>query len=150
MSQFVRATCRLLVEHFNNITTLDSNGCGFHSRVFSHVLHPEEKFILEGYSAGALTGQPTRLEHLVPCIVLFNETKRLLDEGKLTRDEIAQLLQKHWRVARITQSEQQTLDYIHKLKTTMPIGWKYETDSTLARLEVAHIKLQPAPCHALA
>lgn len=140
MSQFVYATCRLLVEHFRNIDSLDSNGLGFHSRLFSHILHPEEKFILEGCSEGAIARRPTRLEHLVPCVVLFTETKRLLREGRLTGDEIAKLLQKNWRVARITKAEQELLDNVHK--STMPTGWDYETGSPLARLLIAKIELK--------
>ncbi len=141
MSKFVYATSRLLVEHFKNIHSLDSGGLGFHSRLFSHALHPEEKFILEGQSQGVIAGEPSRLEHLVPCMVLFTETTRLLKEGRLTSDEIAQLLQKHWRVARITKKEQETLDNERGLKSSMPPGWNYETGSTLARLEAAKIVL---------
>lgn len=142
MSQFVYATCQLLVEHFKNINSLDSNGLGFHSRLFSHVLHPEEKFILEGRTEGVIAGEPSRLEHLVPCVLLYTETKRLLKEGRLSSDEIAKLLQRHWRVARITKIEQELLDNKHGLKSTMPVGWDYETGSTLARLNVAEIKLK--------
>jgi len=147
MSQFIIATCNLLVEHFSNIMLIeDSNGYGFNSRVFSHLLHPEEKFILEGYSLGAISGEPIRLEHLVPCKVLYNETRRLLTEGQLSKHEIALLLQKHWRVAYITKSEQEKLDSQYKLKTIMPSEWVYETGDTLARLKVAKIELQPLPC----
>ncbi len=142
MTQFITATCLLLVEHFLNIKANPSE-YGFNSRVFSHVLHPEEKFILEGCSAGTIAGEPSRLEHLVPCIVLYNETKRLLADGKLSKTEIASLLQKHWRVARITKEEQRRLDYECKLKMSMPEGWVYETGDTLARLKVAKIELQP-------
>lgn len=142
MTQFITATCLLLVDHFLNIKS-NPTGYGFNSRVFSHVLHPEEKFILEGCSAGTIAGEPSRLEHLVPCLVLYNETQRLLANGKLSKVEIALLLQKHWRVARITHEEQKRLDSKHK--QTMPKGWVYETGDTLARLKVAGIKLQPPP-----
>lgn len=142
MKEFHSATCRLLVDHFYNIANLDSNGYGFNSRIFTHILHPENKFILAGYSQESLQTGERQLEHIVPCKVLYEETRRLLSEGRLTRVEISELLQKHWRVAYISSRERKCLDSKHKCD--MPIGWCFETGDTLERLKLANIQLEPS------
>lgn len=141
MNDFVLATCELLVAHFRNLQMPSANGRGFHTRVFSHVLHPEEQFVSAGRSELSTKGGATRLEHIVPCRVLFDETIRLIREGQLSDQDIAKLLAKHWRVARLAQSEQQALDRVHR--HTMPAGWRFDDGDTFARLALLGITLQP-------
>lgn len=89
MSAFVFATCELLVAHFRNLVMPEALGHGFHSRVFSHLLHPEERFVFAGRSQLSTTGVETRFEHLVPGRVLYQESTRLICEGELSDAEIA-------------------------------------------------------------
>lgn len=141
MNAFVLATCELLVAHFRNLEMPEALGYGFHSRVFSHLLHPEERFVFAGQSQLSTTGVETRLEHLVPCRVLHQETIRLIHEGALSDAEIARLLASSWRVARIAHSEQQFLD--RSYKQCMPDGWRIEQGDVMARLKLCNIELQP-------
>lgn len=137
--QIVYKTCLLLVRHFKNLTELDSYG--FNSRIFEHMLHPERHFVFAGTSASVTPDAKTHPEHIVPCAVMIHECKRLIKEGLLPEEEIAALLQKHWKVAIITKEEQKCLDFEKGLKSTMPDGWRFEDGDTFARLNNAGIRL---------
>ncbi len=139
----VYATCILLVAHFRNLIQLSKNGLGFHTRIFSHMLHPEKEFIYAGQSEKVTTETPTHPEHVVPCAVLVTECQRLIKAGTHSDEEIAVLLKKHWKIATITQEERQFLDGKSNLgyKSKMPINWTFETGNTFARLEEAKIVL---------
>lgn len=81
----------------------------------------------------------TRLEHVVPCRVLYQESTRLICEGELSDAEIARLLASHWRVARLARSEQKMLDQAYKQR--MPDGWRFQDGDTLSRLKLSNIEL---------
>jgi hypothetical protein len=107
------------------------------------MLHPECEFVFAGISTKVGTDTPTHPEHVVPCAMLVTECQRLIKEGKCSNQEIARLLQKHWRVAIITKDEQKRLDSDLKLKSKMPPGWRFENGDTFARLTIAKIELVP-------
>ena len=132
-------TCQLLVSHFRNLVELDT--CGFNSRIFEHMLHPENRFVFAGTSISVNSETKTHPEHVVPCAFMIEECKRLIRERLHTDFEIAALLQRHWKVATITKIEQANLDYELGLKSKMPPGWKFEDGDTYARLKLAGVTL---------
>jgi hypothetical protein len=134
----ITRTCHLVVAHLRNVD--QHGGKGLHTRLFSHLLHPEEDFVFAGRSIRLQPGMPSRLEHVVPCAVMLRECRRLIGEGSAD-EAIALLLASHWRVARITLDEQQRLDKALRLKSTMPAGWRFESGATLARFTAAGITL---------
>ncbi|WP_146164454.1 hypothetical protein [Agitococcus lubricus] len=140
-SDIVYKTCLLLVHHFHNLIYHSDRKTGFHTRIFSHVLHPEKAFVYVGQSEKVTAETPTHLEHVVPCAILISECKRLIKAGNHTLQDIAVLLQTHWNVAIITKKEQTFLDVDLGYKSTMPDGWTFETGNTLARFELAKIRL---------
>jgi hypothetical protein len=137
--ELVYRTCVLLVQHFRNLIDARAGGfnCGFHSRIFQHMLHWEFDFVGIGQSAEVTNESGFHPEHVVPCAVLISETCRLIEGNVLNDTEIAKLLQKHWKIARIT--KEQALGIDKHYKSTMPPSWCFESGETLARL--AHIKL---------
>lgn len=140
---FVYETCLLLVAHFRNIIQFSEKGFGFNTRIFSHILHPEKEFVYAGQSKNVNTETPTHPEHVVPCATLITECQRLIRAGTLSDEEIATLLQKHWKLATITKEEQGILDLKLGHKSTMPANWDFETGDTFARLKEAGIVLIP-------
>lgn len=143
--EIVYQTCLLLVQHFRNL--LNAGDVGFHSRIFEVMLHKEYDFVGIGKSASVTKDAATHPEHVVPCAWMIREVKRLIGDGNLTDAEIAKLLQKHWKVAKITKEEASRLDSKEPkgrgYKDTMPPGWRFETGKTLARLEAGEITLIP-------
>ena len=138
-NDIVYETCVILVRHFRNL--IKGGRRGFHSRIFSYMLHPEDEFVNAGRSVKATTETPTHPEHVVPCAVLISESCRLIEEGALSDEEIASLLQKHWKIATIAKFEQEYLDSELKYKSVMPSGWTFENGDTFARLDEAGISL---------
>jgi hypothetical protein len=51
------------------------------------------------------------------------------------------MLGKYWRTAEITRKEALYLDHELGLKTSMPVGWNWDTGSVKARLMAADIEL---------
>ncbi|MGJ0483974.1 MAG: hypothetical protein ACR65R_05490 [Methylomicrobium sp.] len=137
--EIVYRTCKTVVRHIRNHVEEDRGG--IHTRLFSHILHPENDFVCLGKSSATNSSEDTHPEHVVPCVVLVEETRRLIREGQLTDDDIAKLLQKHWKIALITKNEARTIDYELGYKSTMPEGWCFETGDTLARLRAANINI---------
>lgn len=137
----VYATCVLLVAHFRNLIQFSKNNLGFHTRIFSHMLHPEKEFVYAGKSEKVTSETPTHPEHVVPCATLVTECQRLIRAGTHSDQAIAVLLQKHWKVATITKEEQEILDAKSKFgyKSTMPPDWTFETGNTFARFIEARI-----------
>lgn len=135
----VQKTCCLLISHFRNL--VEHGGFGFHTRLFSHMLHPEHRFVFAGESQAVTEGTSRHPEHVVPCAKLITECQRLIREGSLSDEEIASLLSKHWKVATITKEEQRLLDYELGLKSDMPSGWRFEDGDTFARFSLAGIVL---------
>ena len=132
----------LLVQHFRDC--LERGGKGFHSRVFTYFLHPEQHFVAVGQSQAVIDGEPSHPEHLVPCAVLINESCRLIDEGVKDAD-IAALLAKHWKIGFISKQQANHLDSKNGLglKHRMPESWEFETGSPYERLKRGQIELLP-------
>lgn len=137
-SPIVLKTCTLLVAHFRHL--LEHGGSGFHTRLFSHMLHPEVQFVFAGTSIAVQPGVPTHPEHVVPCAVLISECRRMIQEGAPDA-QIAALLARHWKLATITKEEQRHLDYHWGYKSKMPPGWRFEDGDTFARFRAANIVL---------
>ena len=138
----VYKTALLLVEHFSHCN--QRGGLGLHSRIFSYMLHPEEEFVAAGQSQAVIDGANHHLEHVVPCAVLISEVNRLINKG-MPKEEIAELLTKHWKIVIISKEEAGHLDGKEglNLKTKMPEGWQFETGDTFRRLELAKINILP-------
>ncbi len=105
------------------------------------MLHWEYDFVGIGTSKEAADKGEFHPEHVVPCAVMITEVKRLISEGILSDDEIAKLLKKHWKIARITKDQAKYIDYKLGLKSSMPDGWSFEGGDTLARLKEANISI---------
>jgi hypothetical protein len=150
----VYETCVLLVKHYRNLLRDQRENnivrpLGCNSRLFEHMLHPEKFFVYAGKSKKVTSDTPTHPEHVVPCAFLMEECLRLIKEEKCTDEEIAKLLQKHWKLVDITKEEQRKLDLSENnggvgLKSTMPPGWTLENGDTFARLTEAGIDWVPA------
>lgn len=84
-------------------------------------------------------------EHLVPCVLLRNRAFEMYWDGQTEKD-VAEMLGKFLRIAKITRAEAHYLDHELfkgiKLKTDMPAVWNWETGSVMARLEEAGIELE--------
>jgi len=123
---------------------MERDGKGRHSRVFSYFLHPEMDFVGVGKSQEVIDGKAPHPEHVVPCIVLINESCRLLKEG-VPETEVARLLSKHWKIVLISKEEAGRLDSKDGtgLKCRMPENWRFESGDTYERLKQAGIKWLP-------
>jgi hypothetical protein len=139
--EIVYRTCQVLVRLFRNNYEEDERGC-IHTRLFSHILHPETDYVLLGYTEEARLDPKPHLEHVVPCATLVTEVCRLIKEGLLPDDQIASLLQKHWKVAYLSQQQAHCLDHGLRYKYSMPDGWNFEEGDTYARLIKASIRLE--------
>ena len=135
-------TALQLVDHFSDC--LQTAGRGVHSRIFSHLLNPEQEFVAIGQSQEVIDGAPSHVEHIVPCAVLIKESCELIKNGE-PREKIAKLMVKHWKIAYISKEQAKNLDTKDglNLKNTMPKGWDYKTGDTKARLNEAKIDLMP-------
>lgn len=138
--QIVHRTCLVLVRHIRN--HVEEGRGGIHTRLFSHILHPEVDYVYAGRSPEAVTDLDIHPEHVVPCAVLVDETRRLVIENKLNDDEIAQLLQRHWKIALITKKQARDIDVNLGYKSSMPRDWCFETGDTFARLKLAEIAIE--------
>jgi hypothetical protein len=131
--------CKALVALFRD--QVEASLDCVHSRIFNYVLHPESKYVDCGTSSEAKSGEPPHPEHVVPCAVLISECFRLIKENNHSDEEIAKLLQRHWKIATISKSEAKILDSDLGLKSRMPYGWRFEDGDTLARLKLAGITI---------
>jgi hypothetical protein len=131
-------TCLTLVKHFR---MMKENNLAIHTRLFSHILHPEQNFVHIGSSENVTENTKNHPEHVVPCAVLIDESCRLIENGEMMDEAIASLLQKHWKIATITKDEAKYIDQKLGYKSKMPKGWCFETGDTLARLNKAKIDL---------
>lgn len=107
------------------------------------MLHWEYDFVGIGQSAEVTNESGFHPEHVVPCAFLIEETCRLIEENVLAETEIATLLKKHWKIARITKEQAKQIDFGLGYKSKMPPGWRFESGETLARLDAAKIALLP-------
>lgn len=139
IDEIVYRTCKTVVQHVKY--HVEEERGGIHSRFFSYILHPEQDFVCVGESAEVLAGAPVHPEHLVPCVVLIQEVRRLLSEERLTDEQIARLLQRHWKIGCISKEQAKRLDYELGYRSTMPAGWCFETGDTFERLTAGRINL---------
>lgn len=136
-STIISQTCQLLVAHIRNLLEAGYNS---NSRLFSHMLHPEKDFVFAGKSIAVTAETPTHPEHVVPCAFMIKEIQRMIKDGAQD-EQIASLLNKHWKVATITKEEQQRLDFKLGYKSTMPPEWRFEDGDTFKRFELADITI---------
>ncbi len=139
--QIVHRTCLIIVRHIRN--HVEEGRGGIHTRLFSHILHPEVEYVYAGRSPEVVVDSDIHPEHVVPCSVLVDETRRLIieDKANVKEIEIAQLLQRHWKIAFITKKQAHDIDVRLGYKSNMPLGWCFETGDTFERLKLARIKV---------
>lgn len=132
----------LLVQHFEYC--IQRGGNGNHSRIFSYILHPEKDYVAVGRSQEVIDSAKPHPEHVVPCATLIEESMRLIKEG-MPKQEIAELIAKHWKIVYISKDQASYLDTKKgiNMKYKMPDGWNFETGDTYARLKLANIDVLP-------
>ena len=135
-NSFMKPLC--CVQHLRNAIKFQK---ATHSRFMENLAHPEDYFLLCGESKKyRAEGGKKYNEHIVPLVVLRDQSKRLIEEGK-DDEYIAKLFAKHWKLAHITKDEAAIMDKKLGLKSRMPDGWSFEEGNTFARLEAASIEL---------
>ena len=142
----VYKTSLVLVEHFLNYIEQKKLGVhlGVHSRILSYILHPEVEFVTVGRSQKVADGAISHPEHIVPCSIIIWESIRLLEEGK-SKEEVAKLIAKHWKIVLISKDEANFIDTKKglNLKSSMPDNWNFETGDSFERLNLAGIQVLP-------
>ncbi len=86
------------------------------------------------------TKENTYREHIVPCIMIFNQAVTMTME-KRSVTEVAQMIKSNLAIVLITNEEADKLDNELDMQTSMPEGW-YFGDDVLARLTFANILLK--------
>jgi len=86
------------------------------------------------------TRENTYREHIVPCIMVFNQAVTMTME-KRSVTEVAQMIKNNLAIVLITNEEAELLDNELDMQTSMPEGWNFG-DSVFARLDVAKILLK--------
>jgi hypothetical protein len=123
---------------------------------FKYFLEAEDGFglentrsLLEGDSIDHLitigesvkrTKENTYREHIVPCIMIYNEAMTMTME-KRSVTEIAQMIKNNLAIVLITNEEAELLDNELDMQTSMPENWKFG-DNVFARLVTAQIQLK--------
>ena len=106
-----------------------------HSRVFDTLVPIRYTFVGTSVKGGAYN------EHVVPCAYLRDLASFQFKEGR-SLDDVANMLDRLLKVARITSAEQKLLDQELGWRNTMPENWDPDTGSPFARFEAAGIKLK--------
>ena len=78
-----------------------------------------------------------RREHIVPCALVIEEARRMLQHGS-SMEDVAKLLHENIIVVLVTDEEAETLDFVWKV--SMPEGWAFGHDP-YARLRACGIHL---------
>jgi len=123
---------------------------------FKYFLEAEDGFglentrsLLEGDSIDHLitigesvkrTKENTYREHIVPCIMIYNEAMTMTME-KRSVTEVAQMIKNNLAIVLITNEEAEKLDNELDMQTSMPENWKFG-DDVFARLVTAQIQLK--------
>ena len=94
---------------------------------------------VNGRSAANANSQVWR-EHPNPCDWIISSGFKMYDNGKSIA-EVAAMIKRNLKIAIISKSEQELLDYALGLKTTMPQGFEDGHDP-LSRLHYAGIILE--------
>jgi hypothetical protein len=79
-------------------------------------------------------------EHIVPCIMIFNQAVTMTLEKKSVT-EVAQMVKNNLAIVLITNEEAELLDNELDMQTTMPEGWKFG-DDVFARLKAGNVLLK--------
>ena len=106
-----------------------------HTRIFDTLVH--DSYIYLGKSKNGASYR----EHLVPCVYLRDLSFEMYWSGSTVQD-VAKMIGRLLRVAKISPEEARRMDVELGLKTKMPHGWHPESGSVLARLEKAGIFLE--------
>lgn len=146
--ELIYQTCLSVVKHIKNLIAYENDTGirkGYHSRLFQHLLHPEQDFLLLGCSKKLLQDQNSTAhpEHIVPCSYMIWELERLIRENQYSDEVLATALQKNWQIAFITKDEMYYLDTKAglNLKSAMPENWDFITGDPEIRLKMANIEL---------
>lgn len=124
----------LLRDHWEENSGFDTR---FFDRPFIH-----DRMVWRGRSAN---GGGYR-EHIVPRIVIRDGCLAMLNAGAQL-DEIRHAIVTHLGIVEITPQEAYKLDHELKLKTRMPLGWRFGIDDPLARIRAAQIEISELlPC----
>lgn len=104
-------TSLILAQHFSDCIERKKADMpsGIHSRILSHILHPELDFVAVGRSQEVVDGAIPYPEHIVPCATIIWESIRLLEEGK-SQEEVAKLIAKHWKIVFISKKQAKFID----------------------------------------
>lgn len=86
------------------------------------------------------TKENTYREHIVPCILIYNEAITMTMENRPVT-EVAQMIKNNLAIVLITNEEASLLDNELDMQTTMPEGWKFG-DSIFARLTAGNVLLK--------
>lgn len=79
-------------------------------------------------------------EHIVPCIMIFNQAVTMTLENKSVT-EVAQMVKNNLAIVLITNEEAELLDNKLDMQTSMPEGWKFG-DDVFARLKAGNVLLK--------
>jgi hypothetical protein len=86
------------------------------------------------------TKENTYREHIVPCIMIFNQAVTMTME-KAPITEVAQMIKNNLAIVLITNEEADRLDNELDMQTSMPEGWKFG-DDIFARLKDGKVVLK--------
>lgn len=92
-----------------------------HTRLFDHLVPDAWVFVGISKNGGG------HREHLVPCAWIRNQAMLMFDQGAEI-DEVATMIRKTLRIARIAQSEAKKLNAVPGLKSGMPSNWDMNGD----------------------
>lgn len=85
-------------------------------------------------------------EHIVPRIVIRDGCLSMLNSGATVAD-LQRAIVQNLGILEITPEEARHLDFDLRMKTTMPVGWRFGIDDPFARIRAANIEIIEA-CNA--
>lgn len=86
------------------------------------------------------TKENTYREHIVPCILIFNQAVTMTME-KRSITEVAQMIKNNLAIVLVTNEEAEMMDNELDMQTSMPEGWNFG-DDVFARLRAANVVLK--------
>ncbi|WP_460057719.1 hypothetical protein [Pseudomonas sp. S2_D06] len=103
------------------------------TRIFEHVI-PDEWLICGKSSSGG-----SYREHVVPCVLIRDQSIKMYEEGKMIED-VAKMIDRHLAIVLISEEEKDRLEKQRGWKTTMPEGWVFGSGDPFARLTSSEIE----------
>lgn len=103
------------------------------TRIFEHVI-PDEWLICGKSSSGG-----KYREHIVPCVLIRDQSIKMYQEGKMIED-VEKMIERHLAIVLISEEEKDRLDKQRGWKTTMPEGWVFGSGDPFARLTLSGIE----------